>query len=304
MNGLGPFAACQNNSCVQLSLPGDSCSTNSDCYFSPTSICNNDSICSGSAVNVSCTDPLDFSCAPGLYCDKFKVGNSTWTCQKQIGQNSSCGQNDVCAGDNVCGAGGKCIAPFQGNNGTKCLTDNECTTSLYCDPKKFVCVTPSQFTKVTCDGAVNSTDCSNGSVCKCDTFTGDQICVPTGTTNNYTPTTYCGEDNSDLLTCLSTNNCSYYYSQSYGFNDPFPPILSPNSCAAESCKSDFKKSQSCGCDSNQDIFGKCYANSFCGGFPLWAIIVIAIVAVILVLVVIVVIVMVMRKRRTTYDTIA
>jgi len=294
-NGGGQFAICQNNSCVQQSLPGDSCSTNSDCFFK-SSTCNNDSICSGLAVNATCKNANDYSCAPGLYCDNLKGG---FTCQVQLPENATCGPNDVCAGGNVCSAGKKCIAPFQGNNGTQCASSNECTTSLVCSNK--VCVTPNIFEKVSCEGT-NSTDCANDSLCRCDTFTGDQICVPRDVVVNlvFTPTTYCGEDNSDLLSCLGTNNCSQYYDLS-NFN---AAVLNPNSCAAENCKSDFKKAMSCGCDSAQDVYGKCVTSSFCGGFPLWAIIVIAIVAVILVLVIIVVIVMVMRKRRTTYDTIA
>jgi len=247
-----------------------------------------------------------FLCPWSFLRQKKKIANSTWTCQNQIAENATCGANDICAGGNVCGAGGICIAPFQGGNGTNCKTSFECSTSLFCNSLNAKCQTPNTFTKVTCEGSLNSTDCNNSTQeCRCDSFTGEQICVPKGTGGTFfIPTTYCGEDNSDLLSCLSSNNCSYYYGTFYGMGSPSLPVLGSNSCASENCKSDFKKASGCGCDSYQDVYGKCYASSFCGGFPLWAIIVIAIVVVILVLVVIVVIVMVMRKRRTTYDTIA
>jgi len=80
-NGLGSFAKCQNNSCVQLSLPGDACSVNSDCFY-PSSTCGNDSICTGVGVNASCTGVADYSCAPNLYCDRS--GKGVFSCQKQI----------------------------------------------------------------------------------------------------------------------------------------------------------------------------------------------------------------------------
>jgi len=53
---------------------------------------------------------------------------------------------------------------------------------------------------------------------------------------------------------------------------------------------------------NSDQYGDCYNSMFCGGFPVWAIIVIIVVAIILVLA-IVLLVFFMMKRKPDYEEI-
>lgn len=85
-------------------------------------------------------------------------------------------------------------------------------------------------------------------------------------------------------------------------NNCTTPYSSPNSCVYNNCYSDLKKSLSCGCDDADDLASSCSYNSFCGGFPVWAIIVIIIAAIILVLAIVLLVFFMMRKRRT-YDQI-
>jgi len=290
----GPFVGCSNGSCAQLSLPGDECSTNEDCFFG-SSTCV-DSVCTGLGAGAQCTlnDTLKiarYACGPGLYCDNLK---GKTTCQPQLAANATCTQTDVCADGNVCGAAAKkCIAPFQGGNGTKCGSSAECNTDSFCRATDSVCASWNSWTQTDC---TNNSQCSDNQLCQCNQFTGEQFCMSL----THTVDTYCGSYLQSALSCLSTNNCSYFYSTTAGLSIN---TLPPNSCASQNCKSSYKKNAGCDCSSSKDMLGDCFYSEYCGGFPVWAIIVIAIVGVILVLVVIVVIVMVMRKRRT-YDTIA
>jgi hypothetical protein len=247
----------------------------------------------GLAANKTCNTNL-YECDSGLYCKPTGVGKVTnGTCVAQLAANTTCNDgSDVCALGNICNVNGTCAAGFTGGNGTKCYEDSDCSSDLACDTTKKQCADFSTWTKTDC---VNQSNCTDGAACLCDTITGEQFCV------SQNAASYCGEDYEDYFQCVGSNNCSYYYVSGdfLGQTD----TLNPNSCVAANCKSDYKKYNSCGCDNAKDIFGNCNQDQYCGGFPLWAIIVIAIVGVILVLVVIVVIVMVMRRRRS-YDTIA
>jgi len=296
--GGGPFVACQNSTCVQLGLPGDECSVDTDCFFNPTGSLCTDDLCTGLGAGAKCSlagsGLGQFACSPQLYCQVNATNGKLASCQPQLAENATCSPTrDVCASGNICGSKGKCIPPFQGGNGTACAINEECNTDSYC-ATSGTCQSWSSWTQTSC---TNQSDCSNNEVCICDQITGDQFCLP------FTESivSYCAPEEQSAFQCLSENNCSYYYAAVTGLNGG--GSLPPNSCAAENCKSSYKKAVGCGCTTAKDLFGTCYYSEYCGGFPVWAIIVIAIVGVILVLVVIVVIVMVMRRRRT-YDTIA
>jgi uncharacterized membrane protein len=68
------------------------------------------------------------------------------------------------------------------------------------------------------------------------------------------------------------------------------------------CYSDYEDAQSCSCSLYDDYYGDCFYSSYCGGFPIWAIIVIIVVAIILVLA-IVLLVFFMMKRKPDYEQI-
>jgi len=68
------------------------------------------------------------------------------------------------------------------------------------------------------------------------------------------------------------------------------------------CESAYSSAMSCTCSMNSDQYGDCYNSMFCGGFPVWAIIVIIVVAIILVLA-IVLLVFFMMKRKPDYEEI-
>jgi hypothetical protein len=294
--GGGPFVDCQNNTCVQLGLPGDECSVDSDCFFGSTVSSCSDGVCTGLGAGAKCTlggAGLGlYSCSPQLYCQYDQTTLLT-SCQPQIKENATCTIYDVCADGNICSSKVKCIAPFQGAQGAACGYNLECNTDFYC-ASNSTCQSWTAWSQTSC---TNQSDCSSNEVCLCDQVTGDQFCIPFTESIN----SYCAPELQTAFSCLSENNCSFYYATVANTNGA--GVLPPNSCAAENCKSSFKKSVGCGCSAQKDLYGDCYYSEYCGGFPVWAIIVIAIVGVILVLVVIVVIVMVMRRRRT-YDTIA
>jgi len=286
--GGGDYVKCLNSTCTQLGLPGDGCTDDSSCYYA-TSKCNNDSICTGVSKGGMClVDP--YVCDVGLYCAKDS------SCQPQLAAKANCSvtlasYQQVCANGLICGSNKTCITPFSGNNGTTCGSSAECAQDYACDFKTFKCSTANEWAKVDCN---SNSDCTSEEYCACSVVTGEQICVPLPTYLDDS----CSENSQDFLTCVSANNCSSYYFYAADMN-----VLPDDSCVAQNCKSDTKKAYSCGCTFSKDSLGDCAYSPYCGGFPLWAIIVIAIVGVILVLVIIIVIVMVMRRRRT-YDTIA
>jgi len=127
-----------------------------------------------------------------------------------------------------------------------------------------------------------NSDCNSGVPCICSFFTGNSFCADP----LLDP---CTEQMSDLSTCMVDNNCS-------------TPYQSPDSCLYNNCYSDIKKSNSCGCDDADTIASNCIYNTYCGGFPVWAIIVIIIVAIVLVLAIVLLVFFMMRRRRV-YDSI-
>jgi hypothetical protein len=129
----------------------------------------------------------------------------------------------------------------------------------------------------------NSTDCTTGGLCICSPYSGDQFCT------NVVPMP-CNSQMQNLETCLKDNNCTT------GAND------SPDSCCYNNCYSSFKKANSCGCSAAETAAGNCFYNTYCSGFPIWAIIVIIVVAILLVLAVVLLVFFMMRRRRQ-YDSI-
>jgi hypothetical protein len=96
-------------------------------------------------------------------------------------------------------------------------------------------------------------------------------------------------ENADLSSCIAKNNCT-------------SATDAPNSCSYANCLSEYKKSLSCSCSMNDSLYGDCYYNMYCGGFPVWAIIVIIVVAIVLVLAIVLLVFFMMRRRRQ-YDSI-
>jgi hypothetical protein len=92
------------------------------------------------------------------------------------------------------------------------------------------------------------------------------------------------------MNCLASSGCDE------------TPTNNPDSCCQDKCSSEFKKMGSCSCSLSSAMYGKCYYNDFCGGFPVWAIIVIIVVAIVLVLAIVLLVFFMMRRRRQ-YDSI-
>jgi len=118
----------------------------------------------------------------------------------------------------------------------------------------------------------------------CSEVTGNSFCL--GNNYIYNP---CTSEDSTLESCLAGANCTY-------------GTDAPNSCCYANCLSDYKKTFSCQCSIINDIYGGCYYNQYCGGFPVWAIILIIVVAIVLVLAIVLLVFFMMRRRRQ-YDSI-
>jgi len=260
---------CVNSTCKYIYGPGDTCTTSTDCIGGLN--CT-DSLCAGIAQGKACL--FSDLCAFGLYCG---LNNGSMQCIPQPGENGTCPLGVTCYPGNVCESG-KCITAYSVASGKSCSTQMTCETGLVC-ASNGTCV-EAITSLTTCTNA--TTDCPKGVPCECSPFSGTSFCVE----SLYDP---CTDEASDLLSCLAENNCTN-------------ALGSPNSCAYDHCYSDIKKSNSCGCSAQDSVYDSCFYNQYCGGFPVWAIILIIVVAIVLVLAIVLLVFFMMRRRRQ-YDSI-
>jgi hypothetical protein len=256
---------CVNGTCQYIYGLGDTCDSTSDCVL-PLNCTN--SICSGASLGQACSDAIP--CNFGMYC------NGSSICVNDVPTGGSCSAGQTCAPGNIC-TSGNCTALFTVAEGGACTTTVQCEEDYVCSGGKC---TEAVTSLSTCTA---NSDCSNGAQCICSYFVGEQYCLGDALFNP------CTEQQEDLIECMSENNCTTLYD-------------SPNSCVYSNCYSDLKKSYSCNCDASDDLTSSCFYNSYCGGFPVWAIIVIIIVAIVLVLAIVLLVFFMMRRRRV-YDSI-
>jgi len=258
---------CISGICTYVGFAGDKCTNNSQCLNLP---CNN-SVCSAPAVGQSCN--LTTGCGFGLYCG---VANGSQQCIA-LPQNGSNCVNSMCYPGYFCKSG-TCIPKYSLGVGKTCFGYQDfCSTGLTCDPVNGTCVT-AQTSLPTC---TNGSDCSSG-VCICSFLSGKQFCAEL----DLDP---CTSQRSSLDSCLVTNLCTHSGDGA-------------NTCSYANCYSEFKKAMSCSCTILSTEYSTCYYNSYCGGFPVWAIIVIIVVIIVLILAVVLIVFFLMRRRRQ-YDTI-
>jgi len=271
---VAPNYDCVNKTCKYVYGPGDTCTTSTDCIGNLT--CTS-SLCVGIAQGQTCTIGAVDLCAFGLYCGV--TANFTLQCMADAAENGTCSATLPCYPGFVCNSG-KCITPFTIDTGKGCSLNDACVTGSVCNPLNATCVT-AITTLTTCTNA--TTDCPTGASCNCSPFSGKSFCdVPA----LFSP---CTDESSDLISCLAENNCTNAFA-------------SPNSCAYDKCYSDIKKSNSCGCDTAESVYDSCFYSEYCGGFPVWAIILIIVVAIVLVLAIVLLVFFMMRRRRQ-YDSI-
>jgi hypothetical protein len=260
---------------------GDACNVNNS-QLCPTGICNaNTTMCQGYSANQMCTSTNQ--CNFGLYCKMGLMGNST--CQNATAQGSTCVSSAECFPGNVCFKStpnnqSTCQQVGSQAPGMPCTT-YACGSGYYCQisATNQTCQTVNTAS-VACS---NSANCSNSATCVCSYVTGTSYCQGSGYNNP------CTEETVGLVQCLADNQC-------------VGASLASDSCAQQKCESDYKKAQSCSCSLENSMYGKCYYNSYCGGFPVWAIIVIIVVAIVLVLAIVLLVFFMMRRRRQ-YDSI-
>jgi len=270
--GAGAVAiGCNNKTCTYLYGAGEGCTVNSDCMFGLP--CNN-SMCVGLSVGQPC---IGGGCTFGYYCPLPLNGTSVCTAQMSNGQ--GCSTTSQCYPGNFC-FNGKCTATNSLASGASCAGAMSCVEGYTCAINNKTCVAVSTSPE-TCS---TNSDCNGiaGSLCYCSPYTQNSYCSDA----LLDP---CSSEKIDLQSCLIENNCSY-------------PSAAPNSCSYTNCYSDFEDSQSCSCSLADDYYGDCFYSNYCGGFPIWAIIVIIVVAIILVLA-IVLLVFFMMKRKPDYEQI-
>jgi len=277
---------CVAGTCQYMLTNGDACTTNNS-QLCPTGMCNpNTSMCTGLSVGQTCmvspTTGKSNQCNFGLYCAMGLMGN--YTCQNATAQGSPCAYtgSDECFPGNVCFKNNgtlTCQAVGSQVPGGAC-TANACGSGYYCGSA------PNQTCQAVNTGSVactNVANCTSGSTCICSHVTGTAYCVGAGYNNP------CTEESVGLVQCLADQQC-------------VGASAAPDSCCQQKCESDYKKSFSCSCSLGNSMYGKCFYNTYCGGFPVWAIIVIIVVAIVLVLAIVLLVFFMMRRRRQ-YDSI-
>lgn len=271
--------SCVNNSCYLQYAPGDECDEDVDCI---TGNCNDDGICEGQTEGQDClynAGDATSNCNYGLNC---KLGS----CVNSSSLNETCSTTTDCEFGLICLQGKTCIEAFSLEENDDCDLPKQCDTDLVCYKGK--CVEGQEWESDSCD---NSGDCDDNEGCFCSLYSGDKVCLPVLKGKLYlTNFTNSNDDTADLYECARENECTHISN-------------APNACTQQNCKSDVEDSQGYTCDVGDAIYDSCSVYPECGGFPVWAIIVIAVVAVILVLVIIVVAVMAMKRKRNEYDSI-
>jgi len=273
---------CVAGSCQYMLTNGDACTANNS-QLCPTGMCNtNTSMCQGLTVGQQCSSGNQ--CNFGLYCAMGLMGNMT--CQNTTASGSPCAYtgSDECYPGNVC-------FKATANNGTTCqqvgtqaaglpCTASACGSGLFCGAAPNMTCQTVNTASVAC---TNSANCSSISTCVCSYVTGTAYCQGPGYNSP------CTEEHVSLIQCLADSQC-------------VGASVAPDSCCQQKCESDYKKSFSCSCSLGNSMYGKCFYNTYCGGFPVWAIIVIIVVAIVLVLAIVLLVFFMMRRRRQ-YDSI-
>jgi len=274
---------CSEGTCQYMLTNGDTCNTNNS-MLCPTGICNaNTTMCQGLSVGQTCTFGSTSQCNFGLYC---QLGLMNSTCQNATAQGQSCSSSYECYPGTVC------FKPTA-NNGSTCqqvgtqAAGQPCGDSMYaCGSGYFCGSAPNNTCQAVNTASVacsNSANCTSGSVCLCSYVTGTAYCNGAGYNSP------CSEESVALVQCLADQSC-------------VGASAAPDSCCQQKCESDYKKSFSCSCSLDNSMYGKCVYNTYCGGFPVWAIIVIIVVAIVLVLAIVLLVFFMMRRRRQ-YDSI-
>jgi len=265
---------CIGGTCQYIYTIGDTCTNSSNCLSGLT--CNNSTnTCQGLSYGQICS-LANPQCNFGLYCGPVNI--TTYQCMNTTAQGSACNTTATanCAPGNDC-INGMCAASGSGTQGQTCLSATACGDDLTC------------ASNGTCVGATTSlstctenSDCNPGATCVCSSFSGKAYCLDP----LYNP---CSSEAASLSSCMATQSCTKIEG-------------TPESCTYLNCYSSFKKANSCGCDGISTISDTCGYNPYCGGFPVWAIILIIVVAIVLVLAIVLLVFFMMRRRRQ-YDSI-
>eukprot|EP01101_Sappina_pedata_P005065 TRINITY_DN2256_c0_g1_i1.p1 TRINITY_DN2256_c0_g1~~TRINITY_DN2256_c0_g1_i1.p1 ORF type:complete len:369 (-),score=93.83 TRINITY_DN2256_c0_g1_i1:112-1218(-) len=261
--------ACFNQTCQYVYAPGDSCSVDSDCISGLT--CDN-GLCAGLATGAACTS--DDNCDINNFC---QLG----FCALRQSTGDGCSANRQCASGLICMDNAVCGTGYTVESGGSCTLTSQCEDMNICSGG--VCTSaPSSQPKCS-----QTSDCKNTgaqlNVCVCSLFSGESFCEPTLAQNA------CGLVEPDLFDCMNKNNCTKI-------------STNPESCTFNECYSDLKKQLTCSCSFDDKEFSTCLYNSYCGGFPIWAIIIIVLVAVLIVLCIVMLVFYTMRRRQD-YDSI-
>jgi len=198
--GLGAFGVyCLAGVCDYYRLPGDTCTSNAQCFS--TNGCINGK-CKSLALNAPCNGS---DCTIGTFCNNIANG----VCETGVAIGSSCtaqvakfyGTATYFDYRAVCPAGvctysaDKCLKWYSQPEGSLCDFDSNCLTGLAC--KNFMC------TKGIVDGSnCNFTaGCSTSQSCTCDSATPPKgSCQPEA----------CASSAVNVYLCLSQNQCTDY----------------------------------------------------------------------------------------------
>jgi len=241
--------ACISNTCQYLYMVGDSCSSNADCHGDYGITCDTHTgKCVGLPLGANCGGGV---CNLGLYCKYPPI-----QCVPKIAEGGKCEYAYECLGGLAC-TNGACTQPFSLPLNSNCLSNLDCQTNLICGFEK-TCVVPSALKQCTSNSQCTE---SKEDYCLCSKFSGDQFCAVSG--SNYWP---CPSEGNELFNCLNSYNCT-------------SPSDAPQSCCRLNCYSQFKKALSCNCPLSDAFYGDCIINPFCGGFPVWAIILIVLITI-------------------------
>lgn len=208
---------CENNVCQKSvkNLPGDSCSSNSDCeFYADFSLGCSSGKCASQQVGSVCPmSDNNVYCGPNLYCDDQD------TCRKTIAFGSTCDGNATeSARTSMCGNLGACdsdsntcVRYLSKTKGQACTFEGECADGLYCSKNTSTC--QSNLPQIACN---SDDDCTkaNPDYTGCDCFGGKPMCSA--------PTSACNSEALALYTCIEDNNC--------------PTDFIPGGCVQNNCK--------------------------------------------------------------------
>jgi len=282
---------CVSGYCRAIYGAGDGCNDNSDCYQGLT--CNNDTnTCTGLEFGKACAYvPVGVKislCQFPNYCNATQLEGGF--CVSPLATGAQCPE-----AENYCYPGTQCDSTTKGT----CTTVGTIKTGDACGDANYVCDSGNicfygECTKATASKLVtctNNSDCTSvqaNSSCLCGND-GKGYCTFTGIGSLAVGI----EETINLVECLVKYNCSVGPE-----NNPLMYVNNDKmSCGVQNCNSYVKKYFSAVSCNNAKKGGSCYANPYCGGFPVWAIVVIVVVAIILVLSVVIVVFLVLRKRR-------